>query len=65
LPLLQRRDPESQPGYLATIYKACYLLDSTLRRPQFLSGAVAWVPRPIWAFMAGAELFPPCGFMIK
>jgi hypothetical protein len=55
--VFQRRDPESQPGFLATIYKACYPLDSTLRRPQFLSGAVAWVPHPIWAFMTGADVF--------
>lgn len=61
----QRRDPESRSGRPATIYKACYPLDSTPRRPQFLSGAVARMPGPIWAFMTAAELFSPCGFMVK
>jgi hypothetical protein len=55
----QKCDPESRPGCQTTICQARYPLDSTPRRPQFLSGAVARVPRPIWAFMTAAGLFSP------
>jgi hypothetical protein len=37
--------------------KACYPLDGTPRRPQFLSDAAIRVRGPSWGFRTGAKLF--------